>query len=117
MSPLEFVLFLSYLPALYFYFASASGASVDFQLATADPNHLTLECYSRTTGDVDVGATIEFFANEDAASHGSLVVPATFDIEPDTEAFFRCTSSDDTSSQSDFVAIAGKLGDYGGIWT
>lgn len=101
------LLFLSYLPALYFY--CAWGAFVDFRLTTEDPNHLTLECYSEVTGDVDDGATIDFFdtPSEGAAPHGNVV--DTFDVTPENESFFRCTSSEGRRVKSDFVAIAGKL--------
>lgn len=108
---ISFMLLVSLLQS--FCLCLASGAFVDFQLTTEDPNHLTLECFSAVTGDVDYGSTIEFFStpSEDAQPLGNIVVESNsaniFDVTPSNEAFLRCTSSDG-SVRSDFVAIAGK---------
>lgn len=108
---ISFMLLVSLLQS--FCLCLASGAFVDFQLTTEDPNHLTLECFSAVTGDVDYGSTIEFFStpSEDAQPLGNIVIESNsaniFDVTPSNEAFLRCTSSDG-SVTSDFVAIAGK---------
>lgn len=98
------LLFVSFLSSSYF----ASGAFIDFRLITDDPNHLTLECYSSLTGDVDLGATINFFnsASDGAESHGSILSGQQSDLTADNEAFLRCASG---GNQSNFVAIAGKF--------
>lgn len=79
-----------------------SGAFIDFHLTTADPNHLTLECFSSTTGDVDLEAIIN------SSRTGSILSGSTFDVTPMNEGFLNCTSGNGRE-QSNFVAIAGKL--------
>jgi hypothetical protein len=85
------------------------GGFIDFQLTKPeDPNHLTLECYTSLTGDVDVGAVIYVFNSPgDTNPRGSVLSEQTFDITPENEGFLRCNSSDG-SKQSEFVAIAGE---------
>ena len=104
-----FLLVRVLLATMFFPQHSASGVFIDFLLTTGDPNHLTLECYSSDTGDVDNGANIFFFnsPSEGEDPHGNRLSGDTFDITPSNEQFLRCTSSDGTV-QSDFVAIAGK---------
>ena len=101
---LSFTMLMISLPGLHL----ASGVFIDFQLATSDPNHLTLECVSSVTGDVDREATIFFFNSPNADRLiGSIFSGGIFDVTPVNEAFLRCTSGDGRE-QSDFVAIAGK---------
>ena len=87
-----------------FYFAE--GAFIDFHFSSSDPNHLTLECFSSVTGDVDRQATIFLFSpNGDRDEPtGRVFSGAIFDVTPMNEAFLRCTSG---VEQSEFVAIAG----------
>ena len=89
---------------------------IDFRLATStEPNHLTLECVSSVTGDVDRQATIFFFSpNGDRDEPtGSVSSGGVFVVTPMNEAFLRCTSGDE---QSEFVAIAGVCLEWkGGI--
>ena len=82
---------------------------IDFLLTTGDPNHLTLECYSSETGDVDNGANIYFFSgpSEGEGPHGNRLSGDTFYVTPSNEAFLRCTRSDGIV-QPEFVAIAGQ---------
>ena len=84
----------------------ASGAFIDFRLTTSDPNHLTLQCFSSLTGDVDRGTTIFLFSSPSADPVGSIISGGTFDITPMNEAFFHCISG---RGISDFSAISGKL--------
>ena len=104
---MSFTLFLITIPGLYL----ASGALIDFQLTTSDPNHLTLECFSLVTGDVDREATIFFFnspnADRDSSATWSIPSGGIFDVTPMNETFLRCTSGDGIE-QSQFAAIAGK---------
>ena len=87
-----------------------SSAFIDFLITGEDSNHVTLECYSSETGDIDNGAIIEFFRSSDpniTRSHRTIFSGDTFDLTPENESFLRCTSSDGTM-QSDVVAIAGE---------
>ena len=97
------VLFLSYFGSLCYF---AVGSFIDFQLATSDPNSLTLECVSSVTGDVDPEATIFFFSpNGDIDEPtGRVFSGGMFDITPMNEALLRCTSGNE---ESEVVAIAG----------
>ena len=97
------MLLLIVLPGLHL----ASGAYIDFQLTTSDPNHLTLQCFSSRTGTIDHNATIFFFDNPSSSPSGSVFSGGTFTVTPMNEGFFRCTSGDGRD-QSGFVAIAGK---------
>jgi hypothetical protein len=84
---------------------------IDFRLTRpGDPNHLTLECFSPLTGDVDPSATIFFFnSTEDVVPHDNVLSGETWDVTPDNEAFLRCTSMVmGVVVESIFVAIAGK---------
>ena len=103
--------------ALLVYFGSlfyfAEGAFVDF--TSTEPNHLTLECVSSVTGDVDRQADIFLFSpNGDRDEPtGRVFSGGIFDVNPMNEAFLRCTSGDE---QSEFVAIAGMCLEWkGGI--
>jgi hypothetical protein len=93
------------------HFSAGDLPFIDFRLTrSGDPNHLTLECYSPLTGDVDPSATIFFFNSpEDAVPHGNILSGQTRDVTPDNEAFLRCTSTVmGVVVESIFVAIAGK---------
>ena len=85
-----------------------SGGFIQFRLTTADPNHLTLECYNSHTALPDSGAVIQFFKNasEGAEPRGNVSSGAIFNVTTENESFLRCTDSDGV--QSDFVAIAGE---------
>ena len=83
-----------------------TNAFIDFRLTTEDPNHLTLECYSSVTGDIDDGATIYFFNSQSEGAQWNISSGQTFDVTPGSEGFFLCTDSDGT--ESEFVAIAGE---------
>ena len=81
-----------------------SGSFIDYKLTSDDPNNLTLECFSSTTGDVDKGATIYY--SRELNSAGSRLNGSTFVVTPENEGFFHCNTSD--AEHSVFVAIAGE---------
>lgn len=87
----------------------ASGTFIDFQLTTSDPNHLTLQCFSALTEDIDPFATISLFNSADGNSSAtrSIFSGGTLDVTPMNEGFLRCTSGDGME-QSKLVAIAGE---------
>lgn len=113
------MLSLLLLSAIPYHTSGDSGAFIQFELTTADPNHLILECYSSFTVLLDEGAVIQFFKNasQGADPHANVSSGAVFDVTAENEALLRCTSSDG-NFQSDFVAIAGKGEmDFFGLYT